>query len=118
MLLKKLAERLPKVASDLSDDPTDAVWENRLSCLHETWLWLRADRWLKQQLDPRHFEYLQGERKSLQEHIQGTMVKLTLSEPEGPDEALQNVYGRLVELRAGAHLQLVYRHARKAVTKK
>lgn len=47
----------------------------------------------------------------------GAFVKLTLSEPCGPDETLQNVYGRLVDLRGGPHLQLVYRHARKDVTK-
>jgi hypothetical protein len=47
----------------------------------------------------------------------GAFVKLTLSEPAGSDELLQNVYGRLVDLRGGSHLQLVYRHARKDVTK-
>jgi hypothetical protein len=47
----------------------------------------------------------------------GVFVKLTLSEPSGGDETLQNVYGRLVEIRGGPHLQLVYRHARKDVTK-
>jgi Methyltransferase domain len=47
----------------------------------------------------------------------GAFVKLTLSEPCGPDETLRNVYGRLVDLRGGPHLQLVYRHARKDVTK-
>jgi hypothetical protein len=47
----------------------------------------------------------------------GAFVKLTLSEPGGPDETLHNVYGRLVDLRGGPHLQLVYRHARKDVTK-
>jgi SAM-dependent methyltransferase len=47
----------------------------------------------------------------------GAFVKLTLSEPCGSDETLHNVYGRLVDLRGGPHLQLVYRHARKDVTK-
>jgi hypothetical protein len=47
----------------------------------------------------------------------GAFVKLTLSEPVGSEETLHNVYGRLVDLRGGSHLQLVYRHARKDVTK-
>ena len=44
--------------------------------LGESWVWLKTDRWLKQQLDPKHFEYLQPERKSLQEQLQAAMVKL------------------------------------------
>jgi very-short-patch-repair endonuclease len=75
-LLKKFAQRLPKAASALSDNPGDAAWDQRLGALAQSWLWLRADRWLKQQLDPRHFEYLQSERKGIQDHIQQVMVKL------------------------------------------
>lgn len=44
-----------------------------------------------------------------------TFVKLTLSEPA--DRDLRNVYGRLVELRDGLHVQLVYRHQTRDVTK-
>jgi very-short-patch-repair endonuclease len=75
-LLKKLAQRLPKAASALYDDPAEVAWDQRLGVLNQSWLWLRADRWLKQQLDPRHFEYLQTERKGLQDHIQQAMVKI------------------------------------------
>lgn len=59
-------------------------------------------------------QFIEKLRTSLQD---GAFVKLTLSEPCGPDDTLQNVYGRLVDLRGGPHLQLVYRHARKDVTK-
>ena len=75
-LLKKLTERLPKCARAISDDPSDLAWDERLARINESWLWLKADRWLKQQLDPKHFEYLQSERKGLQEHLQAAMVKL------------------------------------------
>jgi hypothetical protein len=75
-LLKKLNERLPQVATALSDDPSDVAWDARLAKLNEAWLWLKADRWLKRQLDPRHFEHLQSERKGLQDHIQSALVKL------------------------------------------
>jgi len=47
----------------------------------------------------------------------GALVKLTLSEPSGEDETLKNVYGRVVSLRGGSCLQLVYHHATKDVTK-
>ena len=75
-LLKKLAERMPKAASAVSESAADSAWDDRMARLNEAWLWLKADRWLKQQLDPRHFEYLQTERKSLQEHLQAALVKL------------------------------------------
>ena len=75
-LLKKLTDRVPKLARAISDDPSDLAWDERLARINEGWLWLRADRWLKQQLDPKHFEYLQAERKSLQDHLQVAMVKL------------------------------------------
>lgn len=75
-LLKKIAHTLPKFATALSEDAADAAWDERLNNLNESWLWLKADRWLKQQLDPRHFEYLQSERKSLQDHLQAVMVKI------------------------------------------
>jgi len=75
-LLKKLTERLPKCARAISDDPSDLAWDERLARINESWHWLKADRWLRQQLDPKHFEYLQSERKGLQEHLQAAMVKL------------------------------------------
>lgn len=75
-LLRKLAERLPKGAKAISDDPCDTSWDERLARINESWQWLKTDRWLKQQLDPKHFEYLQSERKSLQEQLQATLVKL------------------------------------------
>jgi hypothetical protein len=59
-------------------------------------------------------QFIEKLRTALQDRA---FVKLTLSEPHGPDETLQNVYGRLVDLRAGSHVQLVYRHTRKDVTK-
>ena len=75
-LLKKLAQPLPKLARALSDDAADLAWEERVGRLNEAWLWVKTDRWLKQQLDPKHFEYLQTERKSLQDQLQAAMVKL------------------------------------------
>jgi hypothetical protein len=58
--------------------------------------------------------FIEKLRNALQD---GAFVKLTLSEPAGDDPTLQNVYGRCVELRGSPHLQLVYRHERKDVTK-
>ena len=46
-----------------------------------------------------------------------TFVKLTLSEPVGADVDLRNVYGRLVELKGGPQLSLVFHHAQRDVTK-
>ncbi len=46
-----------------------------------------------------------------------TFVKLTLSEPVGPDVDLRNVYGRLVEIKGGPQLSLVFHHAKRDVTK-
>jgi hypothetical protein len=59
-------------------------------------------------------QFVEKLRSALQDRA---FVKLTLSEPQASDDTLQNVYGRLVELRAGPHVQLVYRHTRKDVTK-
>ena len=47
----------------------------------------------------------------------GTFAKITLSKYRGPDSDLRNVYGRIVMLRAGPHLSLVYRYATRDVTK-
>ena len=47
----------------------------------------------------------------------GTLVKLTLSEPTGGEEGLRNVYGRVVELREGRRFSLVWRYATRDVTK-
>src|SRR5438874_2232377 len=48
----------------------------------------------------------------------GTLVKLTLSEPhDGAEEGLRNVYGRVVELREGRRFSLVWRYATRDVTK-
>jgi SAM-dependent methyltransferase len=47
----------------------------------------------------------------------GTFVKITLSRHRGPEPELRNVYGRIVELRAGPHLSLVHRYATRDVTK-
>ncbi len=47
-----------------------------------------------------------------------TLVKLTLSQPgRGAEAGLRNVYGRVVELREGRRLSLVWRHATRDVTK-
>lgn len=59
-------------------------------------------------------QFIEKLRAALRE---GAFVKLTLSEPTGADDTLHNVYGRLVELRGGQHVQLVFRHERKDVTK-
>src|SRR6185312_10381738 len=75
-LLKKMTESLPRVATAISDSPADPAWDQRMAKLKESWLWLKTDRWLKQQLDPKHFEYLQSERRNLQDQVQATMVKL------------------------------------------
>ncbi len=46
-----------------------------------------------------------------------TLVKLTLSQPRGAETDLRNVYGRVVELREGRRLSLVWRYATRDVTK-
>ena len=46
-----------------------------------------------------------------------TFVKITLSRYAGSETGLRNVYGRIVKLRAGPHLSLVYRYATRDVTK-
>jgi hypothetical protein len=48
---------------------------------------------------------------------EATFAKLTLSDPVEKDSDLKNVYGRIVELREGKRLQLVYRHQRRDITK-
>jgi SAM-dependent methyltransferase len=58
----------------------------------------------------------------LLEHLEtalrdGSFAKLTLSDPYDRQSDLRNVYGRIVELRDGRRVQLVYRHARRDVTK-
>ncbi|MBC8010978.1 MAG: SAM-dependent methyltransferase [Burkholderiales bacterium] len=49
----------------------------------------------------------------------GTLVKLTLGKPrpDAADPTLRNVFARPVELKAGPHVCLVYRHATRDVTK-
>lgn len=47
----------------------------------------------------------------------GTFVKLTLSAPRNPLAAPRNVYGRLVELRQGHCLSMVWRYATRDETK-
>jgi hypothetical protein len=46
-----------------------------------------------------------------------TFVKITLSRYRGQETELRNVHGRLVELRAGPHLSLIYRYSTRDVTK-
>jgi len=46
-----------------------------------------------------------------------TLVKLTLSQPRGAEAGLRNVYGRVVELREGRRLSLLWRYATRDVTK-
>jgi SAM-dependent methyltransferase len=46
-----------------------------------------------------------------------TFVKLTLSQPAEPDTDLRNLYARIVELKEGRRISLLYRHQRKDVTK-
>lgn len=46
-----------------------------------------------------------------------TLVKLTLSQPLGAENGLRNVYARVVELREGRRLSLVWRYATRDVTK-
>jgi SAM-dependent methyltransferase len=47
----------------------------------------------------------------------GTLVKLTLSEPQGAPEGLRNVRARPVELREGRRLSVVERYATREITK-
>jgi SAM-dependent methyltransferase len=46
-----------------------------------------------------------------------TLVKFTLSQPLGTEEGLRNMYGRVVKLREGRRLSLVWRYATRDVTK-
>src|ERR1043165_3294898 len=61
-----------------------------------------------------HERFLEKLRASLDD---GTFVKLTLSESRESAGDLRNVYGRVVEIKSGAQLSLVFRHARRDVTK-
>lgn len=47
----------------------------------------------------------------------GTFIKLTLSEYRGAEEGLRNGYGRMVELKEGRRLSIVWRYATRDVTK-
>ena len=47
----------------------------------------------------------------------GAFVKITLSEYRGAEPGLRNVYGRVVDLRDGPHVSLVWRYATRDVTK-
>lgn len=47
----------------------------------------------------------------------GNFVKLTLSEPCAPAEDLRKIYGRVVELRDGRFLSLLWRYAQRDVTR-
>lgn len=47
----------------------------------------------------------------------GSFVKLTLSEADGGESELRNVYGRIVEVSEGRRVSLVWRYARRDVTK-
>jgi len=47
----------------------------------------------------------------------GSFVKITLSKPCGEDLALRNCYGRLIDLKDGPALSLLYRYATRDVTK-
>ena len=48
---------------------------------------------------------------------EGTLLKLTLGKPCGPDATLKNVFVRPVTLKAGAHFAFVWRHATRDITK-
>jgi SAM-dependent methyltransferase len=48
---------------------------------------------------------------------EGTFVKLTLSEPTNAEPGLRNVYARWVEVQGERRVSLVWRHARRDVTK-
>jgi hypothetical protein len=58
--------------------------------------------------------WLQKLRESLESE---TFVKLTLSKPRARTADLRNVYGRLVDLRAGRFVSLTLRHATRDVTR-
>ena len=47
----------------------------------------------------------------------GTFVKLTLSDPQTSADDLRNVYGRVVAIKNGPQLSLVFHHARRDETK-
>ncbi len=50
--------------------------------------------------------------------VHGTLAKLTLGKPRpAADPTLRNLFARLVTLKAGPHLTLVYRHATRDITK-
>ncbi len=47
----------------------------------------------------------------------GTFVKLTLSRYHGTEPGLRNIYGRVIELKEGRQLSLLFRYATRDVTK-
>jgi len=48
---------------------------------------------------------------------EGSLDKLTLGKPCGPDETLKKLMVRPVELKTGSHFSFVYRHATRDITK-
>lgn len=46
-----------------------------------------------------------------------TLVKLTLGKHRGPDQSLENLFVRPVQLKGGAHLSFVWHHATRDITK-
>jgi hypothetical protein len=63
---------------------------------------------------PARDEFLQKVRAALDGE---TFVKLTLSQPRLAGSDLRNIYGRIVELKEGRRVSLVYRYQRRDVTK-
>jgi len=49
--------------------------------------------------------------------MEGTLAKLTLGKPSGPDPTLRNLFARPVELRDGARVSLTWRHTTREVTR-
>jgi len=75
-LLATLRGTVPTLADALSSAEDLSVWRGRLSGLEESWNWLCADRWLRNQVDPSYYKRLSVKRRQLQQRERETMTSL------------------------------------------
>lgn len=72
-LLQRLRAASPPLASDLTANCSDPVWDERMAHFSAAWNWARADHWLRRFNDPQAQERLthslESYRKRIREHI-------------------------------------------------
>ncbi len=75
-LLSRFCCGAPALAQGIEYSPSDESWHDRLQNLRQSWHWLRADRWLQQQMDPSYLQRLIRERQDIQDRIGLKIAKL------------------------------------------